>query len=506
MNQNQGPSKKSFQAFFATAKGKCIIFSLVVFLSIVLVLSFLLIVLPFPKTPNIINSGEEQKDTAPVNPVVSGDEMRGVYIASVHNINFPSRPGLSEEELKKELDEIVSLSAEIGFDTIYFQVRPTADALYCSEVFPSSRFLVSQEGDPLSFDVLQYLIEQAAQYQIKVVAWVNPYRITNSSASGQEEALLSLSESNPAKLHPEWTVFYEGKLYFDPALPQVRELILKGIEELCRYDIEGILYDDYFYPYPSANVPFDDESSYQQYGNQMSRSDFRRYNVNLLVENTYRRIKEINPDMTFGVSPSGIWQNAASDPRGSQTRGLEAYSAVYADALAWIEGGYIDYISPQIYWERGHQVADFSTLVRWWSAQVDGTDVKLYISHAAYKVSDFPLGAEEIVAQIRYARAYMGSYGNIQYGFADIKANTEGIKDALTNLYQEPFLEENTNHAIEGLSFSRVYDSMRTTANAQFISCASDPNYPVYLQNTKVGRTKSGFFSYLMPLDLQQNT
>ncbi len=506
MNQNQGPRKKSVQAFFATTKGKWVIISLFVFLSIVLVLSLLLIFLPSPQTPHITDSDQEQKDTIPMKPVVSGDEMRGVYIASVHNINFPSRPGLSEAELKRELDEIVSLSAEIGFDTIYFQVRPTADALYCSDVFPSSRFLVSQEGDALSFDVLQYLIEQAAQCQIKVVAWVNPYRITNSSASSQEEALASLSELNPAKIHPEWTVFYQGKLYFDPALPQVRELILKGIEELCCYDIEGILYDDYFYPYPSGNVPFDDESSYQQYGNQMNRSDFRRHNINLLVENTYRRIKAINPDMTFGVSPSGIWQNASSDPRGSQTLGLEAYSAVYADALTWIEGGYIDYISPQIYWERGHQAADFSTLTRWWSAQVDGTDVKLYISHASYKVSDFPLGAEEIVAQIRYARAFMGSCGNIQYGFADIKSNTSGIKDALTSLYQEPFWEENTNYEIEGVSFSRVYNSMRTTANAQFISCASDPNYPVYLENTKVGRTKSGFFSYCMPLQTGNNT
>jgi len=439
--------------------------------------------------------------------VTEDDEIRGVYIASVSNINFPSRSGLSVEQLRKELDEIVETSRQIGFDTIYFQARPAADALYRSELFPTSRYLVKNEGDHIDFDPLQYLIERASEYDMEVVAWVNPYRVTAFKSKNKKEALASLSDDNFAKKNPEHTVFYGGKLYYNPASEQVRDLIADGVREICEnYDVSGILFDDYFYPYPVDKEKFDDAASYKSADTKLSLEDWRRDNVNQMVKLTYDTVKDVSEDLTFGISPFGIWKNASSDPRGSDTRGLEAYSTLYCDALAWIEGGYIDYISPQIYWERGYSVADFATLTRWWSAQVDGTGVKLVISHAAYRVGEYQAGGAEIVHQIQYARSYMGSCGNIQYGFEDISKNSSGVRDALTELYRTPFKEETQSTVANGVSFVYPGRGVKTTDSARFVTARTDPAYPVYSATGKVGRTKSGFLSVLMPLSVGSNT
>lgn len=450
----------------------------------------------------------EEKGTVekPMN-VVLDDEIRGVYIASVSNINFPSRSGLSTDVLQKELDAIVENSRRIGFDTIYFQVRPSGDALYDSALFPTSRYLSGKEGKSIDLDPLAYLINKASEYDMKVVAWVNPYRVTASKSDSKEKALESLSDENFAKKNPEHTVFYGGKLYYNPASEEVRKLIADGVKEICEgYDVDGVLYDDYFYPYPVEKETFDDAASFAAANTKLSLEDWRRENVNQMVKLTYDTVKAVSPELTFGISPFGIWKNASSDPRGSDTRGMEAYSQLYCDALAWINGGYIDYISPQLYWERGYSVADFATLTRWWSAQVDGTGVKLVISHAAYRAGNFKLGGDEIVQQIRYARSFMGSCGNIQYGYADITKNTAGVSDALTLLYQDSFTEEAPDTAVEGISFVYPGKGVKTTDSARFVTVRTDPNYPVYSENGKIGRTKSGFATILMPLSVGNNT
>ncbi len=446
---------------------------------------------------------KEDKETQ---PIIADDEIRGVYIAGVNNINFPSQSGLDEASLKRELDAIVETSRQTGFDTLYFQVRPTCDAFYHSDLFPSSRFVVKTEGDALPVDCLAYLTEKAAEYDMEVVAWVNPYRVTAKAYADKEAAIASLSENNPARKNPDWTVFYGGKLYFNPALQEVRDLICGGVREICRnYDVAGILYDDYFYPYPSGSEQFDDEESYAKSGSNLPLADWRRENVNAMVRQSYETVKAVGEDLTFGVSPFGIWKNASSDPKGSDTRGMEAYSSLYCDAVAWIEGGYIDYISPQIYWERGYNVADFATLTRWWSAQVDGTDVKLVISHAAYKAADFALGGEEVAQQIVYARQFMGSCGSIQYGYSDIAKNSAGLQDALCSVFAEPYEEEELSVLVDGVSFARPTNNLKTSEKAQFVSIYSNPAFPLYMGNAKLGRTKSGFSSYLFPLAMGEN-
>ncbi len=439
--------------------------------------------------------------------VTMDDEIRGVYIASVSNINFPSRSGLSEETLRGELDAIVENSRRIGFDTVYFQARPSGDALYDSALFPTSRYLSGTEGKEIGFDPLAYLIERASEFNMEVVAWVNPYRVTAFKSDSKEQALEKLSNENFAKIHPEHTVFYGGKLYYDPASEEVRKLIADGVKEICEgYDVAGILFDDYFYPYPVDKETFDDARAYEASNTALSLEDWRRENVNQMVKATYDTVKSVSSELSFGISPFGIWKNASSDPRGSDTRGLEAYSSLYCDALAWIEGGYIDYISPQIYWERGYSVADFATLTRWWSAQVDGSGVKLVISHAAYRAGEFKLGGNELVQQIRYARTYMGSAGNIQYGYEDIKKNTAGVCDSLTALYKESYQEEEQGITAEGVSFIYPGKGVKTTDSARFVTLRSDPDFPVYSETGKIPRTKNGFATLLVPLSVGGNT
>lgn len=511
--------KKGFRAWLSTTKGKVIMITLSVLICFSLGISSFFffggtaffsslkddsVKPPVKDNAPLTEATETDSDeafTEEIVPAVEDDEMRGVYIASVNNINFPSKAGLSEDQLKKELDATVATARLAGIDTLFFQVRPTGDALYPSEVFPSSRYLMGIEGEPMTFDPLQYLIDEALRFEMKVVAWVNPYRITNTKADDKEAALATLSENNPAKMNPDLTVFYDGKLYYNPALSEVQDLITSGVEEICRnYEVAGVLYDDYFYPYKVQGEEFDDSDAYSVYEGNLSLEDWRRENVNRMVKASFDTVKGVSSELTFGVSPFGIWKNAGSDPKGSDTKGMEAYHEIFCDALAWIEGGYVDYVAPQIYWERGNKAADFSTLTRWWSAQVDGTGVKLYISHAVYKVPDFKLGADEIIQQITYSRAYMGVGGNILYGFADIKNNTSGILDALRDFYATPYLEDVHETGVTGIRFARPQNGLKTNTNAQFVSAASDPRYPVYSDYGKVGRTKSGFFSILMPL------
>ncbi|MBR2615868.1 MAG: family 10 glycosylhydrolase, partial [Clostridia bacterium] len=539
MQDSPNTNTNRFQEWLSTKKGKVILISAASFLVVILLLAVLLLLLPGAKTPakDEINTLEDTEAmTEPVTdftpapdesvtleeivtrpsvalPAVADDELRGAYVASVLNINFPSKPGLDENTLKSELDEIVLSSRRAGLDTLFFQVRPTGDALYPSAFFPSSRYLVEKEGDPISFDPLDYLILKAKEYNMDVVAWVNPYRITNFESKTRDAALEALCETNPARLHPEWTVFYGGKLYYNPAVPEVRDLISDGVREICEnYEVRGILYDDYFYPYPVKGETFDDGEHYEAYTKSytasptLSLEDWRRENVNKMVRQSYQTVKAVSSDLSFGISPFGIWKNASSDPAGSDTKGSEAYFNIYCDALAWIRGGYVDYVAPQIYWERGNSAADFATLTRWWSAQVDGTDVKLYISHAAYKVGDFKLGADEIAQQIVYSRAFRGVSGNIQYGLADLMKNTGGLADRLYTLYREPYHEDAPDFGVKGVTFAYPRNGAKVTGASQFVTIASDPRYPVYSDYGKVGRTKSGLISMLVPLQLGENT
>ena len=324
------------------------------------------------------------------------EELRGVWIATVMNINFPSEKGVAAERMAKEIDDIIVNCERAGFNAVFFQVRPGADAFYPSDIFPWSEYISGEQGKAPEggFDPLAYFIVKAHEKNIALHAWINPYRITTGNTSNPKHDVSTLCEGHPARLHPEYTVPYgDGKLYFNPGLPEVRELCVSGVKELLeKYpSLDGIHFDDYFYPYPVSGEEFDDKEAYSEYGGGKSLGDWRRENVTSLIRDVYKAVKRINPECYFGVSPFGIWANSSSDTyiKGSETKGLESYFSLYCDPIAWANEGIVDYLAPQIYWSFASDSVPFDTLARWWNANLDGTGVDVYIGHAAYKAEDY---------------------------------------------------------------------------------------------------------------------
>ena len=295
------------------------------------------------------NGTNVNKDNTPelfasANPVskVNGleEEIRGVWIASVHNINFPSKPDLSVKELKSELEKIIDVVKDHNMNTIFFQVHPSADTLYRSDIYPVSKYLYSD--GVLKFDPLEYMTKLCTENGIALYAWINPLRVTASSSKTEDEATEMLPDGSPGK-DKDMTVFYgDGKLYFDCGLESVRNLVADTVEEIVtHYDIDGIVFDDYFYPYPvkdsAGNIcVFDDSDTFAKAKTKLSRDDWRRDNVNQMIKSCYTRIKGIEPDVKFGVAPFGIWKNNDGKNGGSNTSGMEAYYEIYCDALSWI--------------------------------------------------------------------------------------------------------------------------------------------------------------------------
>ncbi len=446
-------------------------------------------------------------------------EVRGVWIASVINLNFPSAPGLDAKTQAEELDAILDSCERNGFNAVYFQVRPSADALYPSALFPTSAYLVGKQGDalPSGFDPLAYLLEKAHARNIRVHAWVNPLRITMGSPSKPETDVAALAEGHPARKNPGWAIPYaDGKLYFDAGQPAVRQYVIDGVAEIVRgYDVDGIIFDDYFYPYPTTEkvngknvtVEFDDSASYARFGGGFAdRGDWRRDNINQLIEGCYRAIKAIDAECQFGVAPFGIWQNDDGENGGSDTSGMNSYSQIYCDPLAWIRGGYIDYIAPQIYWELGYSVAAFDVLARWWNAQVDGTGIDLLISHAAYRYdNDWENPQGEISEQIEFARSELAYRGSIHYGYAAIADNCGGIADELRTIYAEDIIYTDPVATGASLSLTSPADGSWIDAGATYLIGASDPTVSLLFEGRPVSRTKSGYFSLYTELEEGEN-
>lgn len=371
--------------------------------------------------------------------VEHNEPLHAVWIAGVYNIDFPSSNQLSAQEMHRELDEIVANADAAGLNAIFFQVRPTADAFYRSDIFPSSRWLVAHEGDELAFDPLAYLIKQAKTKNIAVHAWLNPYKVTRGSVQNPAFDLSYMAEDNPLREHSDILVFHSnGEVYMNPGEPESEKLILMAVQELLtKYDLSGIHYDDYFYP----DGDFADREAFEKYGESYSDiEEWRRDNVNRLIRDTYDLVKSCDEDLLFGVSPSGIWANNTSNPLGSATYGgAESYYAHYADSLKWIEEGWVDYITPQIYWNIGYEPADYAVLINWWHEQTKDSKVALYPGLALYKLGDDIqsaawLEAEEIMHQIELNRA-LGIKGECFYGYSKIAQNYLGIVDLLRNYY-----------------------------------------------------------------------
>lgn len=365
------------------------------------------------------------------------DGMRGVWVSSVANIDYPSQQGLSADQLKSEADTILNNIAAMGLNTVFLQVRPSADALYQSALFPWSRYVSGTAGQAPDgdFDVLAYWVEGAHSRGLQLHAWLNPYRITRD---GKEE-LDSLPETSPAKQHPEWVVEYEGNYYFNPGLPAVQQLVVDGAAEIVRnYDVDGIHLDDYFYP----GTDFNDAAAYARYGEDFDDiGDWRRDNVNTLIASLDETVHAINPELSFGISPAGIWDNKADNPKGSDTNGRSSYREIYCDSVEWIKRGTVDYICPQLYWSIGYEIADFEVLVDWWQDIVSTSDVALYIGIGAYRAAeaepgDVWYGTAELERQLDMLDNSIDIQGEVFFSYASLM-EAQGCSDFLTAHYTE---------------------------------------------------------------------
>lgn len=365
----------------------------------------------------------------------ASEEMRGVWVSSVYNLDYPSSPTTDPDKLKAEADEILDNCVKWGLNAVFLQVRPSGDALYKSDLFPWSKYLTGSVGTAPQdgFDPLEYWVEAAHKRGLELHAWINPYRITRS----KDTEWNSLPSTHPAKMNPDWVVKYsDGNYYFNPGIPEVRDLVTRGAVEIVQnYDVDGLHMDDYFYP----GTDFNDAATYQKYGSSFSNiADFRRDSVNQLVAQLDTAVHNIDPDIQFGISPSGIWANKSTDPRGSNTNGSEHYVSSYADSLYWIENGLVDYIIPQIYWEIGHKLADFVTLADWWNDAVAGSDVHLYIGMGAYRCADNPTGVWTTTDPLFDSLAYLENKDNVGgcvfFRYGSIPA-VSGMADRLTSWY-----------------------------------------------------------------------
>ncbi|MFK5689253.1 glycoside hydrolase family 10 protein [Ornithinimicrobium sp. LYQ92] len=368
-------------------------------------------------------------------------EMRGTWIASVANIDWPSRPGLSPEEAQAELRDWYDSAVDDGLNSVFVQVRPTADTFWPSELEPSSHWITGEQGaDFGGWDPMQFAVEEAHSRGLDFHAWFNPYRVSQTSTDPA-----TLSPEHPARLNPDWVLPYGGKLYYDPGVPAVREhTIAVMMEAVERYDIDGVHFDDYFYPYPVAGEEFPDDESFARYGGDFEdRGDWRRDNINLLVEEFSEQIAEAKPEVSFGVSPFAVWRNAGTDPEGSDTTaGAQTYDDLYADTRLWVQEEWMDYVLPQVYWSIGFEPAAYEVLVPWWSETVEGTDVALWIGQATYKVGTSTQSPEwadpqEMVRHLDLNEEYPQVTGDVWFSAKDVVANRLGHWDLLQEAHYD---------------------------------------------------------------------
>ncbi len=375
----------------------------------------------------------------PTDPALPKRQLRAMWIASVTNIDWPSATGLDAATQRAEYLRLLDEAQAYRLNAVFVQVRPTADAFWPSPLEPWSQWLTGRQGGDPGYDPLAFLVEEAHKRNLEFHAWFNPYRVSMQGDPGQ------LVPQHPARQHPEWIFTYGSRLYYNPGIPEVRRFIQDAIMHAVEhYDIDGVHFDDYFYPYPVSGETLPDEDTFAEYGAGFDNiHDWRRNNVNLLVQEMHDRIHAVKPWVKFGISPFGIWRNQSTDPLGSATNGLQSYDEIYADSRRWVLEGWVDYINPQVYWEIGLPVANYAVLVPWWANVVSGTDVHLYIGQAAYKVgtSGQWLDPAELSRHITFNRDYPQVKGDVYFSARSLRANPLGAVDRLVSeQYSRPAL------------------------------------------------------------------
>jgi uncharacterized lipoprotein YddW (UPF0748 family) len=364
-------------------------------------------------------------------------EFRGVWIATVDNIDWPSKGNIQSESQRQEFIKLLDLHRQNGINAVVVQIRPAADAFYPSPYEPWSQWLTGRQGLPPSpyYDPLQFMITEAHKRGMAFHAWCNPYRAVFKIGESP------LAATHISKIHPEWFLTYGDKRYFDPGNKEAQQHVVNIIRDVVsRYEIDAIHFDDYFYPYRIAGNEFPDDASYQRYGKGMNKDNWRRSNVDSIIVMLSRVIKQENKQCQFGISPFGVWRNKDKDPDGSNTKGGQTnYDDLYADILLWLKKGWIDYVAPQLYWEIGHPLVDYETLLAWWSRHSYGKHC--YIGMGIYRNGSNAAWRDktQLPRQITLLRNTPNVQGMIFFSSKNFESNPNGWNDSLRmNYFKEP--------------------------------------------------------------------
>ncbi|MCK9314742.1 MAG: family 10 glycosylhydrolase [Verrucomicrobia bacterium] len=373
---------------------------------------------------------QTKPDRARIEKASGKREFRGAWIHTVFQDEYAK---MSPAEMRKDFVRKLDFLKKCGINAVIFQVRPEADAWYPSRLEPWSRFFTGKQGvapQPL-WDPMEFLIEECHKRNMEFHAWLNPYR---ASASGGSAIF---AKNHLYQREPGRFVQYGKLIVFDPGIPANRQFICSVIKDIVsRYDVDAIHMDDYFYPYPEKGVEFDDRESFRRYGQAAGwgadqKEDWRRDNVNRLIQEIKHTILDVKPWVRLGVSPFGIYRNKSSTPdgSGSDTGGLQNYKDLYADVLKWVQFGWIDYNIPQIYWEIGHKTADYATLAEWWNRNANGRH--LYIGQNVVRT----MKMKELREKIDMSRKYSNIGGNCFWPADELLKNTGGIATQLQSNY-----------------------------------------------------------------------
>ncbi len=413
-------------------------------------------------------------------------EFRGAWVATVLNLDWPSSRGLAPEAQRQELITILDELKNAGVNAVMFQVRSECDAMYASTLEPWSYWLTGNQGTLPSpfYDPLAFAVAEAHQRGMELHAWFNPYR------SVREVGNYPNAANHVSVRHPDWIIQTGGAKILNPGLPMVRSFITSVVMDVVnRYDVDGVHFDDYFYPYPPNQISNQDNATFASYSRGFSNiGDWRRDNVNLFVKMVHDSIQVVKPFVKFGISPFGIWRNGVP----SGITGLDAYGTIYCDALAWLQQKTVDYLTPQLYWPFGGG-QDYGKLMPWWASQINGRH--LYPGQAAYRVASW--NANEIPRQIRLNRTTTsGAPGSVFFRALNFRENPKGFVDSLkTDLYRYPALppvmawkDSIRPNIPTNLKYERIAGAGAAELRWQSPPAASDGNtasrYVVYRFNT----------------------
>ncbi|MDE3247667.1 MAG: family 10 glycosylhydrolase [Bacteroidota bacterium] len=360
-------------------------------------------------------------------------EFRGVWVATVDNIDWPTKGNYSTESQKAEFIRLLDMHQRNGMNAVVVQVRPSTDAFYPSPYEPWSEWLTGKQGRPPVpfYDPLEFMVTETHKRGMEFHAWCNPYRAEFQIGKS------SIAPTHITRIHPDWFLSYGDKRYFDPGNPEGRNFVVNVIRDIVRrYDVDAIHFDDYFYPYRIAGKAFPDDSSFNKYGNGLNREDWRRSNTDSIILALSKAIREEKPYCRFGISPFGVWRNNSKDSVGSATKaGQTNYDDLYADIVLWLKQGWIDYVAPQLYWEFGHSAAPYEVLIDWWSKHSYGK--QCYIGLGIYRAGSNAAWRDrnQLPRMIDAIRTTPGIDGAIYFSSKTFDKNPNGWNDSLRNHY-----------------------------------------------------------------------